>query len=377
MKPLADHDNSPRKLINRKSELELIETALSALIGRKNILSTPIVDFFGIAGIGKTRILQEIANMCLVSGLLCIKLDENQTHLDGRKNISSISRTILQQANKLKSKTSRSPSAKKSDVQTQTVEAVKTLLENRPVVILLDSIDASNDTLVNWIEETLGDLMQYNNLFVVLTSKQRIVFENDWSIIRKLTPFQLRPLNRDDSRSYIDSLDCTISSDTRDVIFQWTRGHPFAMETMAKAIVQHRFDIERSEDQQQLITIIIEEVIDKKVLARVDPSQLEWCKACLLLLSMPRRFKVTIMEGLFENFGSPAITKVPRKLEYIGLLKRLSENTDVLYWDRQKAGYTIDESIRNIFLIYQQLHHHSLFIAIHKHLAEKNIFLAT
>ena len=77
MNALVDKDNSPKKLINREKELALIRIAFDALISQKNILSTPIIDFFGIAGIGKTRILQEIFAMCIEHNLPCIKLDEN------------------------------------------------------------------------------------------------------------------------------------------------------------------------------------------------------------------------------------------------------------------------------------------------------------
>src|SRR5262249_15987818 len=151
---------------------------------------------------------------------------------------SRISHEILQQTKKY----AQALPKRIGDSRTQTVEAIKILLANKPVVILLDSIDTSNDALVNWIQMTLRDLIEHNNLFVVLTSKQKIVFENDWSIARKLTPFQLKPLNRDDSKLYLTSINDAISPEIRDFIFQWTRGYPSAMEVMAKAIIQHKFD---------------------------------------------------------------------------------------------------------------------------------------
>ena len=38
----------------------------------------------------------------------------------------------------------------------------------------------------------------------------------------------------------------------------------------------------------------------------------------------------------------------------------------------KKLGFTVDDSIRNIFFIYQQVHNFALFIKIHQYLAEKN-----
>jgi hypothetical protein len=370
MNSLIDTDKHPRKLINREKELELVQIAFDTLIHKKNLLSTPIIDFFGIAGIGKTRILQEISAKCVENDLPCIKLD-------GSQNISRISSAVLQQTNKYRQKSSKKPTVRKSDSHAQTVNAIKVLLQYKPVVILLDSIDTSDVSLVNWIKITLRDLMEHNNLFIVLTSKQQIVFENDWFMARKLTPLQLKPLNRQDSTSYLDSLEGPISPKTREIIFRWTRGYPLAMEVMSKTLIEQHLDLEKSEDQQQLITLIIEEVIDKKVLAHVEPSRLDWYKAHLLLLSIPRRFNLIIMQELLEQFGSPLISKPQSKLEYMGLPKQLNANADVLYWDMQKAGFTIDESIRNIFFVYQKIHNFSLFIKIHQYLASKNMQIAT
>lgn len=364
--------------INRKDELQLIEMAFNALLYKNTLLSTPIIDFFGIDGIGKTRIVKEIEKMCRKKDLSCIRLYERQTNQD----ISKISGEIFQQVQKHQQKLhKKSTSDLKQDVApTQTVEAIKGLLEVNPVVILLDAIDSSNESLVNWIKTTLRALIEHNNLFVVLTSKQKIVFENDWLMTRKLTPFQLKPLKRDDCTSYLTSLAGTIPPEARDLILEWTRGYPSAMEVATKTIVKQRLDVNKSEHQQQLISTIMREVIDKKVLAHVKPN-LNRYKDHFLLLSIPRRFNLIIMQELLETFGPAAspdsITKRQSRLEYMGLQRELNTGTDILHWDLQKAAYTIDESIRNIFFTYQRVHHHELFMDMHHYLADRNKQLAT
>jgi hypothetical protein len=373
---IDDDEIFPKKLINREKELQLIKTAFNDLLAKDSALNTPIIDFFGVDGIGKTTILQEISATCIANDLPCIKLDESQTQLVGSQSTSKISRAILQQARKYQKQFQKQPPTRKGDPHSQTVEAIKVLLESTPVVILLDSIDASNEALMSWLKGILRNLIRHNNLFVVLTSKQKIVFEKDWSMARKLTPFQLKPLNRDDSMSYLQSIDDTISPKNREIIFQWTRGYPLAMEVMIKTIIKRHFDLEKNEDQQHLITIIIEETIDKKVLAHVEPSQLDWYKAHLFLLCIPRRFNLIIMQELLETFGSPLIGKRESKLEYMSLPKRLNANAEILYWDMQKAGFTVDDSIRRIFFFHQRIHHFALFIKIHRYLAEKNMQIA-
>jgi hypothetical protein len=61
----------------------------------------------------------------------------------------------------------------------------------------------------------------------------------------------------------------------------------------------------------------------------------------------------------------------------MGLPKRLNLNIDMLLWDDQKVGYTLNESIRNIFLVYQRLHDFPLFLRANQYLADKNMDIAT
>ena len=111
--------------------------------------------------------------------------------------------------------------------------------------------------------------------------------------------------------------------------------------------------------------------------AHIERSQLNWYEAHLLLLSIPRRFNFSIVHELLEKFGPASISEKQSKLEYMGLQKQLNTGIDILHWDVEKAAYTIDELIRNIFFIYQQLHHPSLFMDMHRYLAQRNQQLAT
>ena len=65
--------------INRGDELNLIETAFAALHDQRLILRTPIIDFLGVGGIGKTRVLQEVRQRCFQEGFSCIWVNENQS----------------------------------------------------------------------------------------------------------------------------------------------------------------------------------------------------------------------------------------------------------------------------------------------------------
>ena len=47
----------------------------------------------------------------------------------------------------------------------------------------------------------------------------------------------------------------------------------------------------------------------------------------------------------------------------------------MLYWDQPRAGFTIDQAVRNIFLLQQKIEQPTSFYDIHAFLAEKNMEL--
>ena len=44
--------------VNRETELALIDEAVEALLDKQRLLRTPIIEFYGVKGIGKTTLLE-------------------------------------------------------------------------------------------------------------------------------------------------------------------------------------------------------------------------------------------------------------------------------------------------------------------------------
>ncbi|MBA2284457.1 MAG: hypothetical protein H0W02_03140 [Ktedonobacteraceae bacterium] len=363
--------STPANVINREHELALIKRAFKELLASDKLLSTPIIDFFGVDGIGKTSILYAIKEMCQAQGLLCIWIDANQ-------HILQLSHDLIGQ---VKHRLPLKQMLATEDVYTQSVQATRDLLEREPVVVIVDSIDATNEELLQWIEAMLHDLIEDPHLFVILASKQKLSFDSDRSLGRKLTPFQLRPLDWRSSESYLNTIDNkSLSesesrrfSESKEIIFHWTRGYPLAMNAMAAAI-KTGLDPQRAEHQSLLVDIIIKQVIDNSLLTRVELAERDKRKAYLSLLSMPRRFNLVIMQELIDKFD--ATLKLKSRLKYMGLPKSIDQHIDVLDWDVRQAGYTIDEPIRNLFQLYRRIKDPASFRAIHAFLAQRNAELA-
>ena len=106
--------------VNRESELSLIDEAVTTLIERQRLLKTPIIEFYGFQGIGKTMLLRKIKQTCDSRKLAYFWVDINQ------------------------------------NTTSHYMQATKDLLSKRqPVVIILDSLDKLNVVDLRDIESGL------------------------------------------------------------------------------------------------------------------------------------------------------------------------------------------------------------------------------
>ncbi|OLC63284.1 MAG: hypothetical protein AUH89_00065 [Ktedonobacter sp. 13_1_40CM_4_52_4] len=359
-----------KSFVNREAELEVIDKAFDALIDNKSLLRTPIVDFYGVEGIGKTAILEKIEQKCN---------DHNIRYIwaNASKDISHFSGEITQQ---LQTKYRVELQNDEEDWSHRPLNATRALLERGPVVMLLDSVDTTDVEQVRWLETMLRDLIEDNTLFVVLTSKRMLSFERERSVARKLTFVPVKPFDRSNSELYLNSISDRIDPELhkvifdpelRKVIFEWTRGYPLAIDVMVQAILsEQRLDPRRSQDQQQLLDIIIKQVINQGILAKVERTELSWYQSALTLLSVPRRFNLVIMQDMIETFA-PEL-RLESSLAYMGLPKRINAATDVLSWNMPRAGFSVDAPIRHIFLLKQRIEQPGTFATINRFLADIN-----
>ncbi len=322
--------------INREPELRLITSALDDLLNKEHLLRTPIVDFYGISGIGKTSILRKAMQKCSEMQLPYVDINASL----GLK-----------------------------DTLEQSIELSKNLLERGPLVMLLDAVDVANKSQLAQLEKMLAQLVLYNNLFVVLASRRSISFEQN-SVARKLKTVPIEPLDRASSNLYLASIAYALKPEIRELIFEWTRGYPLAMNVLAHVITEQGIDPTDELEQKKLVELMVEQVINQGILANVKQDDLEQIKTTLNLLAVPRRFNLVTMQRIIERFA-PAL-KLANSLAYIVLPKRIAQATDALSWNLAKAGFALDESVRHILLLQLKILHPERYYEMNRFLAEIN-----
>src|SRR5689334_2883426 len=278
--------------VDREIALKYIDNAFKELQDEKRLLRTPIIDFYGIGGIGKTFLLKKVQQRCQDEQLRYIWADASQ-------GISNISHEVIRQIEQYNIPLSFKGSD--SNSLSGFISAMRSLLKQGPVVMLFDSIDTNDKEQQSWLETLLRDLSQDPNLFVVFTSKRALSFENDRSLAPKVTLVPLRPFDRPGCEAYLNTIGNQIETEIRESIFLWTRGYPLALNVMAQAVTSG-LDPRKDQDQKEIIAHLIDLVLNRSVLARVDLKKRAWYQTVLSLLSIPRHFNLIVMEDLIKNF---------------------------------------------------------------------------
>ena len=76
--------------VNRDEELARIDEAMATLMENKRLLQTPILEFYGVNGIGKSTLLREVVKMCSNKSLYYLwnDLSHNLDFLSSTKDLS-------------------------------------------------------------------------------------------------------------------------------------------------------------------------------------------------------------------------------------------------------------------------------------------------
>ena len=348
-----------------EQELQFIEYAFAALVNNQPLRSLMFVNYFGVDGIGKTSLLQEIKLRCGKRGIASVMVDASQ-------QTGGIWRDLLAQLKGYQNAPLPVLDLPDIELYTLAINALKEYLATRPLVLLLDSVDTQDAVQVAQIERMLGELLGNSNFLTIIASKQKISFNNKPALTRNLKPFQLKPFDRAGSDIYLNRIGHDLAASDRERIFELTHGYPLAMTVMTQAILGDRLNPQIPEHRSRLFATLWNLVIDKKIFANMESEERDWCRAHISLLSLPRRFNMTLLKELLLRFEPTLASRNP--LENWGrLLNQIPRKTGIMDWDDRRDGYTVAEPVRNLFFQRCQLEQPERFHQINSFLSEHNL----
>src|SRR5579859_205021 len=116
--------------VDRNREMELIEESFHILLDENRLLRNPILEFYGVSGIGKTFLLEQIKERCHATDLPYIWIDLTENKGTFQVDIISQVKDYLKEDN--------------AQFAESAVRSTKALLEQGPVVMLFDAIDEAS-----------------------------------------------------------------------------------------------------------------------------------------------------------------------------------------------------------------------------------------
>jgi hypothetical protein len=346
--------------VNREKELDFIGDAVQTLLDSRRLLRTPIIEIYGVRGMGKTALLKQVEQNCHESGLPCISIDIRHASVNLEDDLMEQIKQHLPHSSSM-----LEPSA---------IWAARVLLEKGPAVMLFDSVDLATQEQLHVLQSLLSEFIDNENLFVILASKKTLSFlQKEQSVARKLTLFSLQSLSRECSEDFLNSVTTQIEVEIRDLILEWTKGYPLAMNIMVEA-VNSGWDPRSEAGQLEILARLKNQVIYQEILGDLDLQQRLYYYSALQLFSLPRRFSLVIMQDLIEAFA-PEIRR-NGVLAYLSLPRDICEKTNVMRWNMVRAGYAVDAPVRTLFLLILKQEQPDLYFSLQVFLAKRNLELA-
>ncbi len=253
----------------------------------------------------------------------------------------------------------------------RSVIATSQLLRLGPAVIMVDALSTSEQMI--WLSNLLKNIQMVNRLFLIVTSsKQKLTFEapdRQFSRRLRISSVVLKALDRESCYEYLSQPDLQLEADVRDIIYEWTHGYPLALLVMKETIARG-LDLRKDADRLSMLATLIERVITRNILARVEPGRQPWFQRILGLLSFPRRSALDMIGKLVEQF-SPDLRR-ENALAYVTIPREIDEYADVFSWDALRTGYAVDSAVRHLFLLEYRVRKPEQYRAIHRFLAQLN-----
>jgi hypothetical protein len=333
--------------VNRIPELTTIEDNFNKFFSQKEPPTnyTSIFDFYGVKGIGKTSLLQRFSEKL-------IEINTRYIEVEFYPDVSIFAQRILIQAQKYIPITPLEDEAE--DVYDQAIQRIKRLLEQGPLVLLVDAVDTNEKQQIELLETMLSELVGYQTLFVLLTSRHRLHFENERSVRDRLKTYSVEPFNREHSYAYLQQRDPSLSLEQCRVIFDWTRGYPLAMNLLVE-IIHEGLNITEEQGQKQMAQRIADQIFRQELLTTINADEQEWYRNILYLLAIPRSFNLILLQQIIERFQPDYA--LASSLAYLVLPRKIIQATGVITWDIAQSGFAMDEPIRYILQLNLKINH--------------------
>lgn len=358
---LHPREYQPPLFVNRDDELRIIEKKVrQAQAG--GIITEPVVNFWGTGRVGKTWILRHLRHLYEYRAepttappplerptfaLLYTFPDEPTTASlpDVAKALAA--EALLQIAPALTTVDQRLlVQARDTGSIRDLVRALVELSHDFVPLMLLDSAEKVPSAVWQELELRLIEpLVTTGRVLIVVVGRRQVPRWRRFEVRRRVMEpdkTQVRAFDRSAVIKQINQRDYRIPVD---LLFPYTAGNPHLVDAIAQNVLAWTKGVEpdrASLDHHRDGLLQILRVYEEQLLENVSPD----LQRVLCVVSPLRFYRLEALRFMLTKQNT--VTEIQPDGYYLQLLYALDQQTEVVWWSRERRAYTTDEMVRRV-----------------------------
>ena len=334
------------KLVNREKEVRLIAERLEVL-SRNEPLLDPVLFFYGVPRVGKTRLLEECRLMASSRGMPTAFVDFDKEYTQRRYEDESgktqLAFDLMQALVESADAPAGNPIFLEKDNSLVAAEKLQDYIRwlqgflKKPIALLFDTLEESPGPTFSWLQdELLAPLLDTSRILVGMAGwagYRESKAEFHWPIVRRMFSHHLRPFTEEETRQHLDSMDSSHRWSSHPRVFDFTGGLPGLNEEAVSTSANN-------------ITELLKHIVDV-IFKRAGKKELQPLERDLLsALSVLRKFDTLLLMHITDSLWPDEYKNIdrPRARE---ILKSLRD-TSFLEIHPNSYGYVIPHDLRRV-----------------------------
>lgn len=343
-------DTIVHQFVNREAELKFITSKLTALQSQRQNFDF-ILTISGVAGIGKTSLLEEVDRLAARENIPAVWLRFNSAEAK-KDDVLYLLRQLTKSLpdSDLQEIWHEYASSPFPFVQDRLTQALVDKMIDRPMVWLFDDSHLMAAEVKEILEDMLMQLPSNHQLLLIMAGRD-IPSWNNFELRRRTRPFPLSSLPKESAALLAPG---TLYAPVTDQVYDLTRGYPKA-SVMAYDWIKKNLSLNRPDLAQQLksheaelIFALFDDLFEEYILG--DIPDRDRTSQLLRCISPLRHFDDYLLSNLLPELGEALFGKVSI-LEARALMRQIAIQTRLIKWDSGRRAYILEPPIRRLLYL--------------------------
>ncbi len=326
----------PKQFAARQTELELIDNKLR-LAQKASSNQRLLVEFFGLAGIGKSSLLRYLAEKYTTDfAPPTISLLINFAEFNRTEQWNDLLQNLTEQIQNQMPDKSAKQDIKASDV----VDLVIDIAQSCVPLFLFDTSEQSSE-LIELLEDQLVYPLLRSDQVVFVFAGRRWLRWKRFEVRRRVETFELEPF--DQSHGTPEQLEkLGLDSALAAALYPYSFGHPTTTRAIVDAFQTQDIAIDPNslaQHQTIIADVVYNQVIQGRFWAELGKKN-DDLKRLLELACIPRRFDVTPLKAFGSRFYPKQDYGDKPGGYYLDAIRDMQDTT-LVQWNSERGGYIL------------------------------------